>query len=256
VEVRSFSVPRKLGLSTPPVLAGLAATLGLFGVGQEIRFYPIALISAIGASILVISVIVAWVSAKSFLQTGSLNLLFLGVAVLAFGAMSILGGVVSSINGSAGGLLYLIGLLIAGGLHIVSAGLTYYGSPRRKSRLGFRIGIAYASTIVFLIALSAWALESNITGSTPLPANPVLASTALLFLVAALLFSRVYLRSHSPTLFWYSLALATTAFAFVALLFSKNAGDLVSWTGIGGVLLGSAYFLTSVVATPKSSASN
>jgi hypothetical protein len=256
VEVRSFSFPRKLGLSTPPVLAALAAILGLFGLGQEIRFYPIALISAIGASILVISVIVAWVSAKSFVQTGSLNLLFLGVAVLTFGTMSILGGLVSSINNSAGTFLYLVGLIMAGGLHLVSAGLTYYGSPRRKSSLGFRVGTAYAATILVLIALAVWALESNITGATSLPANLFLGSTALLFLVAALLFSRVYLRSRSPTLFWYSLALATTAFAFVALLFSKNAGDLVSWTGIGGVLLGSAYFLISVIATPKSSASD
>jgi hypothetical protein len=256
VEVRSFSFPRKLGLSTPPVLAALAATLGLFGVGQEIRFYPIVLISAIGASILVISVIVAWVSAKSFLQTGSLNLLFLGVAVLAFGTLSILGGLVSIINTNSGNFLYLIGLMIAGGLHLVSAGLTYYGSPRRKNSLGLQVGTAYATTILVLIALSALALETNITGSISLPANPVLASTALLFLAAALLFSRVYLRSHSPTLFWYSLALATTAFAFVALLFSRNAGDLVSWTGIGGVLLGSAYFLRSLVATPKTSTSN
>jgi len=255
VEVRSFSFPRKLGLSTPPVLAALAATLGLFGVGQEIRFYPLVLISAIGATILVISLIVAWVSAKSFLQTGSVNLLFLGVAVLAFGTMSILGGLVSSINTNAGGLLYLTGLIIAGGLHLVSAGLTYYGSPHRKNSLGLHVGAAYAATILVLIALSAWALESNITGPISI-ANPVLALTALLFLFAALLFSRVYLRSHSPTLFWYSLALATTAFAFVALLFSRNAGDLVSWTGIGGVLLGSAYFLISVVATPKTTASN
>ena len=255
MEVRSFSFPRKLGLSTPPILAALAATLGLFGVGQEVRFYPIALISAIGALILVISVIVAWVSAKSFLQTGYLNLLFLGVAVLEFGTMSILGGLVSSVNTSAGGLLYLIGLIMAGGLHLVSAGLTYYGSPRRKSSLSFRVGTAYAATILVSIALAVWALESNITG-TPLPANPALASTALLFLAAAFLFSRVYLRSHSPTLFWYSLALATTAFAFVTLLFSRNAGDLVSWTGIGGVLLGSAYFLISLVATPKTLASN
>jgi hypothetical protein len=255
VEVRSFSFPRKLGLSTPPILAALAATLGLFGFGQEIQFYPVALISAIGASILVISIIVAWVSAKSFLQTGSLNLLFLGVAVLTFGTMSILGGLVSSINNSAGTFLYLIGLIMAGGLHLVSAGLTYYGSPRRKSSLGFRVGTAYATTIVILVALSAWALESN-TGSISIPANPVLGSTALLFLLAAFLFSRVYLRSHSPTLFWYSLALATTALAFVTLLFSRNAGDLVSWTGIGGVLLGSAYFLISLVVTPKTSASN
>jgi hypothetical protein len=256
VEVRSFSVPRKLGLSTPPVLAALAAALGLFGVGQGLRFYPIFLISAIGAAILVISLIVAWVSAKSFLQTGSVNILFLGVAVLAFGTMSILGGLVSTVNSSDGAIVYLMGLIAAGTLHLVSGGLTLYGSPRRKNRLGIQIGTAYALTFAVLITLSAWSAQSNISRSISLPSNIVLGCTALLFLVSSLLFFKVYLRSHSPTLFWYTLALATTAFAFVALLFSRNAGDLVSWTGIGGVLLGSAYFLTSVVATRKSSASN
>jgi len=253
MEAGSFSLQRKLGLSTPPILAGFAAILGLFEIGNGISFYPILLISIVGALILVISLLVAWVSARSFLATGSVNMLFLGVAVLAFGSMSILGGLVSTVNPGDGSVVYLVGLLAAGTLHLVSAGLTFYGSPRRKNRLGIQVGTAYAITFFILITLSAWSVQSNVSRSISLPANPVLGSTALLFLFSSLLFFKVYMRSHSPTLFWYSLALATTAFAFVALLFSKNAGDLVSWTGIGGVLLGSVYFLTSVVTTRKTS---
>jgi hypothetical protein len=241
---------RKLGLATPPIFVVLAA-LSVIGFGAGLTFYPFLLISAIGLSILVISMVVVWVSAKSFLLTGSLNLLFLGLAVFLFGFMSILGGLVSGINSTAGSLVYLLGLVMAGILHLVSGVLTYVGSPLRKSRLRLRTGISYSLAVLFMVIFSVWAIESSIPQFSATTLKIVVASTASLFLAAAFMFSRVYSRSHSSTLFWYTLALATTAFAFVALLFAQNTGDLGTWTGIGGVLLGCFYFLISVVATPK-----
>jgi hypothetical protein len=251
MEFGLFSFRRKLGVATPPVLVVIAVMLSVFGCGASVTFYPFILISAIGICILVVSAVVAWVSAKSFLMTGSFNLLFLGLAVLVFGSMSILGGLVSQIDSAAGSLVYLLGLLTAGTLHLVSAVLTYVGSPLRKSLLRLRTGVAYSAAVLFMVVFSAVAIESSIPQFGTTATKIAVACTAVLFFVAAFMFSRVYSRSHSSTLFWYSLALATTAFAFVALLFAQNTGDLGTWTGIGGVLLGSFYFLISVVATPK-----
>lgn len=251
-----LSLPKKLGVTTPPLLVATTMALSVFGLGARVVFYPFLLISAIGIGILVVSAVVAWVSAKSFLMTGSLNLLFLGLAVLVFGSMSILGGLVSQIDSAAGSLVYLLGLLTAGALHLVSSVLTYVGSPLRKSKLRLRAGVAYSVAVLFMVVFSAVAIESSIPQVGTTATNIAVASTAALFFVAAFVFSRVYSRSHSSTLFWYSLALATTAFAFVALLFSQSTGDLGTWTGIGGVLLASFYFLISVVVTPKAPDSN
>jgi hypothetical protein len=250
-----LSLPRKLGVTTPLVLVLLAA-LSVFGFGAGLTFYPFLLISVIGISILVVSAVVAWVSAKSFLLTGSVNLLFLGLAVLVFGTLSILGGLVSEINMAAGNLVYLLGLLIAGTLHFASGILTYFGSPQRKSRPRLTAGVGYSVAVLFMIVLSVWAIESNLPQFNLAATKIAIASTASLFLAAAFVFSRVYSRSHSSTLFWYTLALATTGFAFVALQFAQATGDLGTWTGIIGVLLGSGYFLISVVATPKTLNSN
>jgi hypothetical protein len=251
MEFGLLSLPRKLGVATPPVLVVLAAVLSVFGFGAGVTFYPFLLISVIGICILVVSGVVTWVSAKSFLLTGSVNILFLGLAVLVFGSMVILGGLVSDIDLAAGSLVYLLGLLTSGTLHLVSGVLTYVGSPQRKTGLRLRVGLAYSVAVLFMVVFSVWALESGIPQTNAAATKIAVASTASLFLAAAFMFSRVYSRSHSSTLFWYSVALATTAFAFVALLFAQNTGDLGTWTGIGGVLLGSCYFLISVVATPK-----
>jgi hypothetical protein len=251
MEFHSFSLPRKLGVATPPILVALAATLSIFGVGAGLTFYPFLLISAVGVTILGVSAIVAWVSAKSFLLSGSVNLLFLGLAVLVFGSMSILGGLVSQISSAAGNLVYLLGLLAAGILHLTSGVLTYVGSPQQKGKLRAKAGVAYSVAVLFMVVFSVLAIELAVPQIGTAVTKIVVACTASLLLAAGFLFSRVYSRSHSSVLFWYSLGLATTAFAFVALLFAQNTGDLGNWTSIGGVLLGSFYFLISVFAAPQ-----
>jgi hypothetical protein len=256
LEPGSFSFQRKLGVTTPPALVALAAALSIFGVGAGTTFFPSILIGVIGIAILGVSLVVAWVSARSFLLTGSINVLFLGVAVLEYGCLSILAGVVTVLNATGGSILYLVGLIIAGTLHLLSGGLTLHGSPQPKKIMRLHVGTAYAVVIIFMVAFSTWALESNLSPLSSMTTQLALGSTAALFLAAALMFSRVYSWTHSSTLFWYSLGLATNAFAFVALLFAHTTGDLGTWTGIGGILLGSFYFLISIVATPKTMGSN
>ena len=248
MEVGPVSMRKKLGITSPPILVALAAIMSVFGIGAGVTFYPFALIGVIGIFILGVSIVVAWVSAKSFMLTGSVNLLILGVAVLEFGSLSILGGLVTAGNAASGALLYLIGLLAAGALHLVSAGLTYFGSPQQKGNLRRRVGVVYGASIVLMIGLSSWAAESSVPQVALVVTRLFLGSSAVLFISSSILFSRVYKRSHSSTIFWYSLGLATTAFSLTALLFAKATGDLGTWTGIGGVLLGSLYFLVAVLA--------
>ncbi|TMI57241.1 hypothetical protein E6H14_07505 [Candidatus Bathyarchaeota archaeon] len=248
---------RKLGVAPLPVAAILTLAFAVFGIGEELIYQSVLLEILLNVFlVLAVSIIVARVSVKSFLSTGSLNVLLLGTAVLAFGTMATLGGAVSSIDVSKGIAVYSFGALTAGSLHLASAILTYRGSPRRNARLKLRAGACYLGTVTFLTTLSILAIESLLpasfgqTGS--IAQRAAAATTVSLFTISAILFSRVYLRSHNPILYWYSLALWATAVGFLSFFATKGNGDPLLWTGIASVCVGSVYFLFSILAVPNS----
>ena len=247
---------RKLGVVPLPIAAILTLGFAVFGIGGGLIYQSVLLEVLLSIFlILTVSIIVARVSVKSFLSTGSVNVLLLGTAVLAFGTMSTLGGVVSSIDVNKGIAVYSLGALTAGGLHLSSAILTFRGGPKRSARLRLRAGACYIGTIAFLTMLSVLAIESVIpaafgeTGS--MAQQAAAAMTVLLFTISAILFSGVYLRSHNPILYWYSLALWATAVGFISFSATKGNGDPLLWTGIASVCVGSLYFLVSILAVPN-----
>src|SRR2546428_8918771 len=150
---------QKLGVVSIPVLATLAATFGVFGIAAGLIFESVLLETILNIGVILsVSLVVARISTKSFLQTGYTNILLLGLAVFEFGFSATLGGFVSSINVSEGIVMYILGALTAACLHFASGLLTYYGSPQRTTRLGLRVGISYTATIVFVSILAILAL--------------------------------------------------------------------------------------------------
>ncbi len=251
----SFSL-RRLGIAPLPVAAILTLAFAVFGIGEELIYQSVLLEVLLNVFlVLAISIVVARISVKSFLSTGSVNVLLLGTAVLAFGTMATLGGAVSNIDVNKGIAVYSFGALTAGSLHLASAILTYRGSPRRATRLKLRAGACYIGTIVFLTTLSVLAIESILPASFGEPGSiaqrAAAATTASLLTISAILFSRVYLRSHNPIIYWYSLALWATAVGFLSFFATNGNGDLLLWTGIASVCIGSVYFLFSILAVPN-----
>lgn len=250
------SKSQKLGILSLPLLAGLAVVFGLFGIAASLVFQSVLLEVVLNLFlILPVSLIVARISAKSFLSTGSVNVLLLGTAVLVFGVMAVLGGLVSGIGVEEGIAVYVLGAFAAASLHAVSALLTYRGSPRREIGLKLRVLASYTGATAFALVMSYIAVVSEIVDrvgiSGTLEQRVLILGTTLLFFVSAVFFSRVYLRSHSPVIFWYSLALATTTIAFIAFSGTRINGDMATWTGIGGLSIASVYFLRSVLAVPS-----
>jgi len=247
---------QKLGVVSIPVLATLAAMFGVAGLADGLVFKSVLLetIVSIGV-ILSVSLIVARISAKSFLQTGSTNVLLLGLAVFEFGLSATLGGFVSSISVTEGISMYEMGAFTSACLHVASGVLTYRGSPQRTTWLGLRVAVSYSATTIFVAILSILVLGipslSNIAQIGSISQRTVLSTTVAMLLASAYFFSRVYSRSHSPIIYWYSLGLATSSFSFLAFFLTRSNGDLANWTGIGGLCLGSLYFLFSVLAAPK-----
>ena len=251
---------RRIGIAPLPLAMVLTLAFALFGVGESL-IYQSAILELLLSIFLIlgVAIVVARISLKSFFATGSVNVLLLGTAVLAFGTMSTLGGAVSSVDVNEGIAVYSMGALTAGGLHLASAILTYLGSPRRSSRLRLRAGACYIGVIGFLSILSLLVVESVIpTGfgqAGSMAQRAFAATTVILLATSAVLFTRVYLRSQNSILYWYSLALWATAVGFLAFFATKGNGDLLLWTGIGSVCVGSLYFLFSLLSVPRPEAS-
>jgi hypothetical protein len=246
---------RKLGVAPLPIAAALTLAFAVLGIGEELIYQSVVLEVLLNIFlILTISIVVARISVKSFFSTGSVNILLLGTAVLTFGTMATLGGAVSSIDVNRGIAVYGFGAAAAGGLHLSSAILTYRGSPKRTSRLKLRAAACYLGTIGFLTTLSVLAIESIIPASFAEPGSiaqrGAAATTVALFTISAILFTRVYFRSHNPILYWYSLALWATAVGFLSFFATNGKGDPLLWTGIASVCIGSIYFLFSILAVP------
>src|SRR5215472_9201282 len=109
---------RKLGIAPLPVAGFLTFLFAVLGVGEGLAYSSVFLEAGLNVFLILgAAVIVAWISVKSFLSTGAVNVLLLGTAVLAFGTMATLGGAVSSVDASEGIAVYSMGGLIAGGLH-------------------------------------------------------------------------------------------------------------------------------------------
>ena len=247
---------RRIGIAPLPLAGLLTLTFAVFGVGEALIYQSVLLEIVLSVFLILgVAIVVARISLKSFFATGSVNVLLLGTAVLAFGTMATLGGAVSSINVNEGIAVYSIGALTAGGLHLASAILTYRGSPRRNSRLRLRAGSCYIGVIGFLSVLSLLVVESVIPAgfgqAGSIAQRGSAAATVMLLATSAVLFTRVYLRSHNSILYWYSLALWATAIGFLAFFATKGNGDLLLWTGIGSICVGSLYFLFSLLSIPR-----
>jgi hypothetical protein len=255
-ETLTVSIARKLGIASVPAIGALAVTFGLIGLAAGVEWQSAVAETILNIGVILsVSIVVVRISAKSFLATGSSNLLLLGLAVFEFGFSATLGGVISGIDIGEGLEMYILGALFSAGLHLASGVLTYQGSPVRRTRLRLRLWFSYSATAVFVLFLSYLVLNlpilSSIAQLGSFPERVLIGTVVGMLLASAFFFSRVYSRSRSPILYWYSLALATTSFAFFAFFATQDNGDLATWTGIGGLCLASVYFLKSVLSAPK-----
>ena len=208
------------------------------------------------------SYLVAYVSLKSYLQTGMTFLVLLGSGTLAWGSVSLLAGWMTNLPSGPNPAITIsnTGALLAGALHLASSiGATGGTKQNRPSLRKPILGIFYGGVLLSTAVLTLASLE----GLTPaffilgvgqtLLRMIVLASAAAMFGVSALLFTRLYLSSESASsiLYWYILALALTGVGLAAVFFGRAPGDPISWTGRAAMFLGGVYFLKAVRSSFK-----
>ncbi|MDL5503086.1 MAG: hypothetical protein QSU88_07710, partial [Candidatus Methanoperedens sp.] len=199
---------------------------------------------------------VAYISAKSYLSSGSLSIFLLGCGMLAFGFAALLGGWLIAAPGgiNVNVTLVNIGALFGSICHLMGATLTSMrvnqelNSKRRKRDLA----LAYPGVLILIILLAIASLQGITppfflqgTGPTPLR-QVVLGTAAMLFAISALLFIRLYSRLKEIYLYWYSLALMLVAINLFAAFLVRTVGSPFSWAVRLPLYLGGIYFLNAI----------
>jgi uncharacterized membrane protein len=134
------SIYQKLGMAGFPLIGSIALIFGVLGIAKGAEFDSAPLEALGGAIILLVSLIVAGVSARSFLVTGSVNLL-LGLAVFQFGLSALLAGLVLNVNPNESGVIFILGAFVSSCFHLASGVLTYRGSLVERIRLHLRLSL-------------------------------------------------------------------------------------------------------------------
>jgi hypothetical protein len=125
------------------------------------------------------------------------------------------------------------------------------GSEHRKVRLTLAIAVA-----IFLGFLMASLTVLNVfptffvngVGVT-LTDQVVFSIVVLLFAVNSVLFLRLYLKTKSNVLYWYTLAMVLETIGSFGVTLQIRFSDIVVWTGRLGIYLATVYFLMALLST-------
>ena len=257
---------RRIGVAPVPIFVALIAILDMIlptSVAASVAFNPLLIFATLQTLFLFgTSVVVAYISLKSYLSGGSRTILLLGSGTLAWGFASMVAGWLLGPPGgpNIGVTISNSGALFASLFYIASATTTMRASSSRDSkRRKSKLLLAYSGAVGFLVALTMFAL----LGATPAFFVPGIGSTVLrqvvvaaglfLFAISSILFMRLYRDSRSGILFWYSMALALTTIGLAAFYFGRTVGDPIAWTGRIATYLGGIYSLIAIWSASRGS---
>jgi hypothetical protein len=244
-----------------PVLAialALSIELALGLRGQYVFSSAFLLLGVNLVIVCGVSFVIAYLSAKGYLLTGSLTLLFIMMAFVLIAIVSIASGVFSTFSPNASVTIVAIGLLLFSALQVLSSFQASFrsvpfGSEHRKVR--FTLTCLASVSTVGLLSLLIWLnvfppFFINGVGVTLID-QAVYAIVVLLFSLSSGLFLWQYLKTKSNVLYWYTLALALDAMGSFGLTLQVRFSDIVVWTGRLGLYIGTIYFLIALLSSRK-----
>ena len=265
----SPNTTRRIGAIPVPILILVIAILDVTlptSVAASVAFNPLVVFAVLQTLVLFgTSVLVAYISLKSYLSGGSRTILLLGSGTLAWGFASMVAGWLLSPPGGPNVAVTISnsGSLFASLFFIASAGTTMRAhSSRDLKGRSVKLFLAYGSAVGFLVALTLLALV-GVTPSFFVPGigptmlrQVVVAAGLFMFAASSILFMRLYRDSRSGILFWYSMALALTTVGLGAFYFGRTVGDPIAWTGRIAIYLGAVYSLIAIWSAFRGSHSN
>jgi hypothetical protein len=197
IQLKAF---RRFGVVLPLVLLVCIAIISAFGLGEAFIFNPLGLILILHTIFLtVIGIIVAIVSAKSYLRQGNLSILLLGTAVLIFAVVALVGGILTFglaalldqvLLSNYGTIINNISTFVSSAVQVISAVVAFLvvnsseAAKRKKILAAACLGV-----VVFIITLTAVTflgiMPVFLTSQGPTPIRTiVLGATAFLFFLA------------------------------------------------------------------------
>lgn len=246
-----------LGLAIAIIILGIIFIgLDILDIAEDYRLYlPIAILNTV--FICAVAILVAYIAAKNFIISGSLEVLGIGCALLAFGGGSLLYGWLGDAGLNTRITANYSGVLIASAMHLFGAGLgmakrhLIKSEPKLKQRIIF---LSYLGILV-IIAFVTWLAFRGVLPSFIIPLidtievrDVIQGVAAILCFASALIYLRIYFSSRSDFHYWYSLGLIL--FAFGVIFISLGAVESrIAWLGRASQYAAGSYFLVSVLGS-------
>ena len=242
------------------IVFSLVIELALGLRGHYVFSSPYLLLGINLAIVCVVSFVVAYLSAKGYLFSGSLTLLLITAALILIATISVASGYFASFSSNDSVTVVAIGLLLFSALQLSSSiqasfRSTSIGSEHRKVRLMLACvtAVFLSGLISLLIALKVFPLFFVNGVGVTLTDQAVYSVVVLLFSLSCVLFLRQYLISKSKVLYWYTLALVLFAVGSFGLTLQVRFSDIVVWTGRLGLYVGFIYLLIALLSSRKES---
>ncbi len=211
--------------------------------------------------VFLMAIVLAIVSGRAFLVSGSMNILLLGIAPFVSGTLLMVAqwgitpslGLTLSVNTAT--TIGNIGIFSASVLLFLSAILAWTGresdwaSSHMKTILGisFLVSIALVLVTVTLSASDMLPPFFLSTGSTLLR-QVILVFSGIFLVSGAFMFGWKYLRTRSQILYWYALGLTSFSLSLIGLVYTTRIGEAMNWCGRIGLYLAGVYFLLAVLS--------
>lgn len=243
------SLYKMLGIFPILALIGVTVSVNIFGPHTVFR---LPLVAANGYFFIAFVVfLTAYISAKSYLESGSPTLLLLSSGSLTYGSAALIVGLLLTFigAGNAASTVLNTGLLLASlfnlqGIMLLTLGVS---SEQLLKRRRIILAANYLILPILLVLLTAATLQ----GLTPLfaaPANTllgiwVIGIDATLFTICAVAFMWRYFKTKSGLLYWNSLGLGLVAIGSFAVLTLMTPDDLHHWAARSTYYLSGVYFL-------------
>ncbi|HUK84774.1 MAG TPA: PAS domain S-box protein, partial [Candidatus Acidoferrum sp.] len=254
MEAQKTSYLKRLGAIPIIALSILIALAVVLNTGKPVFNPPnLAFILQI-LFVLIASLTVAIVSARGYLTNGSLNLVFLGAALLINGTITTISVVPLGLSSNVIVTVANLGTLTSAIILFLSAIITLQGTvPSNIDRRKIILIITYFASVLLIGVLIALALSNVLpvfltsTGPTLLR-RTVLAALIVLLFASFVIFEYRYFETKSPILYWYSLALALFGLAMVAAYFTVKLGDPMNWLSRITIYLSGIYFIIALLS--------
>ncbi|MBI4284747.1 MAG: PAS domain S-box protein, partial [Chloroflexi bacterium] len=261
-----MTVAKWVGLAVPVLL--LLLLLFSLAVDTGFVYYPLITLWGLNRSlfsllnivfVVLISLVVAYIAARSYIATGQPRLAWLGGGMLALGFSGLLAvALPTTANVNVPTALNNTGALLTSVLCLVGT-LTFSGSrsPHPRPKAGrFLTGI-YAAVVLLMVLIFILSLQGVMpafwipgVGGTFLR-QVVINSAVVLLAISGASLMLFYYRNRVTFNYWYSLALILLALGYLTVGFANAPGDTFSWLGRVSQYVGGVYFIVAGLSVTR-----